>query len=148
MRRWIPVRLCLFFVFAAVGGLALICWTAPSHCITREMHEKIQKGMSLAEVEAIFGCSPGYHSSGPVWIDLGGTSPDGSWFLHENLGDFAKFAVDLDSEANLQSHWVTANGAVHIVCDAETRVRFSCFYSVEPLTALARFELWLLKRQS
>src|SRR5262245_22093203 len=42
-----------------IGFVVILYLTAPRHRITWDSHEKIQKGMTLDEVEAILGVPPG-----------------------------------------------------------------------------------------
>jgi hypothetical protein len=52
-------------VMLAGMGLATMQWhTAPKHQITSEQTEKIQPGMSSADVEALFGVPPGLYTAG------------------------------------------------------------------------------------
>jgi hypothetical protein len=66
------------FLFVAIFGLgAIVNDQMRNRCPIRyENFDKIQRGMSKAEVEAILGCEPGNYSTGPVHAKF--TRADGS----------------------------------------------------------------------
>jgi hypothetical protein len=67
-------RLLVFGLHAALAAVALAAWLLrpPGTAITRDNAEKIQRGMTLTEVEAILGGPARDESRGRVVLDHGG----------------------------------------------------------------------------
>lgn len=86
MKRRTLVRLGLLVLLAiiAIAGVSLYLWiTSSSRRINRAAFERIKEGMTVAEVEAVFGCPPGIYCSdgasmifGPGFIDDEGRSKE------------------------------------------------------------------------
>lgn len=57
----------LLVVLAVSGTVAVRSATRRDHRITHENAEKLRAGMSLADVEALFGVPAGIHTAGDQW---------------------------------------------------------------------------------
>ena len=95
---------------------------APGHNFDRASFEKINKGMTLAEVEAILGAPAGDYTTRPTIseCDVG-------------LGPGEK-------------EWVSDEGAISVWFDPDGRILFTSFSPVflrTDLTWLERLEMWL-----
>src|SRR5262245_20090108 len=67
MRNRLAILLGLVVVILGAGYLTL--WlTTPKQHVTREAFDRIQNGMTLAEVEAIIGLPQGNYATGPTWV--------------------------------------------------------------------------------
>ena len=106
----------------AVALYFLVRPAAPKHNFDRASFEKINKGMTLAEVEAILGAPAGDYTTRPTTSDF-----DVGWGPGEK-------------------EWVSNEGAISAWFDPECRILFASFSPVflrTDLTWLERLQMWL-----
>jgi len=65
-KRWLLAS--LFSLLSVVTTFALICWL-PRTAINQETYDRIEIGMTLAEVEAILGGPARNEATGPIEVD-------------------------------------------------------------------------------
>lgn len=130
------VRLVLVSLLGMVGILAFLWFTMPHHRIDRASFDKIAKGMSLPEVEALLHCRPGSHCSGSASVEM--QRPDGS--------AYGVAVDDLLREANLgfgTVFWAGDNGVIVVVLDAESRVEEKHFANMFNEGLVPKVRRWL-----
>src|SRR5262249_15470800 len=114
---------CLGIVAALIAAVYfLIRPGVPSHNINLATVERIQKGMTLAEVEAILGVPAGDYTTGPT------TSHCNGWM---GPGD---------------KEWAGDEGVIAVWFDREGKISGADFAPVSPRTGLTWFEklqIWL-----
>jgi hypothetical protein len=106
----------------AVALYFLVRPPAPKHNFDRTSFEKINKGMTLAEVEAILGGPPGDYTTRPTISEC-----DVGWGPGEK-------------------EWVSDEGAISVWFDPEGRIlgaSFSPVFLRTDLTWLERLQMWL-----
>jgi hypothetical protein len=103
-------RLVVFLALAALilGADYLTLWlTTPKKHVTRAAFDRIQEGMTLAEVEGLIGLPPGDHRTRPTRIVWGVRGPiiflepatqGRKYTSMEWIGDYGMICVWLDSE--------------------------------------------------
>jgi len=115
------------FWFAITAGFVVAVYFVfrpgiPKHNINPASFQKIKEGMTLAEVEAIFGVPAGVYTTRP-------------------------YKRDVHAEDALE--WVGDEGALFVWFDQETKTVHRCF-SFMPETGLTwfeRFQIWLGLRE-
>ena len=88
---WSAVAAC---VLALVSGLTI--WRARPHPVNRANLERIQNAMTLAEVEAIFGCPPGEYATVDCMQHL--TTNISEWRVKRWVSDEGEFRVQFDED--------------------------------------------------
>jgi hypothetical protein len=96
--RWRRLRWAVAVVaLLGFGAAALLLWPQPESVrrFTRELYDRIRPGMSLAEVEGVLGCPPGFYETSLIendpertesnelhndqnWVKLAGWQDDGA----------------------------------------------------------------------
>jgi hypothetical protein len=99
-----PCRFLLFSLAAVLVGLAIgvwLLWPTASDHINHNSYQKIQEGMSLAQVEHLLGGPPGHYNTrpiGPLITEV--TMPVGAT-LQEWVGNDWRISVCLSADASV-----------------------------------------------
>jgi hypothetical protein len=147
--RWVVAGLAVALV--AVGAVVLSLWPNPSRRITRENFELIQKGMTLAEAEAILGL-PGDYRTGPG-EDLAVGSEGWSWDPEEESVPDADWLVVEPDGSMMDSLgpyyvWISDTAQIHLRFDEDDSLINRSFYPRRRLDQPPLGNLrWRLKRQ-
>jgi hypothetical protein len=124
-------------VLVALAAAAWLLW--PRTAITRENFDRIEVGMTLAEVEAILGGPPREEATGP-FVPRDG-DPDSVWITHEFMVIIGPGAPAFPADRG----WAAHSLLVWVTFDAEGRVSAkNCLpvrRATEPL--LDRLRRWL-----
>jgi hypothetical protein len=123
-KKW----LCFGIAAAPVVAVYLVMRPGvPKNHIDFAGYQKINKGMTLAEVESILGVPVGDYTTGP-------TSSLKEWG---------------DSPAPTIKEWISDKGLISVWIDDEDRIREAYFLPVSPrnLTLLEKLQVWLGLRE-
>jgi hypothetical protein len=144
MRR--RLRLALVAAFLVVAGT--VAWATLSHrpLITREQYNRIQPGMTLADVEAVFGVPPGdYTSSSRPPATNSGSFPEGP--PHPDGATFIQWAAEACTpqlQPGGNEHVRMALG-IRVYFDEQGQVASKdvTFSKYSSITALGQIRVWV-----
>lgn len=141
-KRCLLLALPSAFVVLGVGAWVL----CPHTAITRENAERIQEGMTQAEVMAILGGPPRDESSGPLDMD----EPDEGFpelIREARLRQWIDCEVraSFDPEGGKRAAWQSNQVAIYVWWDAEGKVTsVDCFpMRLAPESPLVKLRRWL-----
>lgn len=118
-------RFGLMLLLLAVAAISFAWYTSPNRRINRATFEKIQEGMSLAEVEAAIGCPPRNYAYSGTWATRFGDDD-----VSVNVV-VLKMAVDESNAENGFSSaiWASNSGVIRVHFD-KGKVWSQEFYDV------------------